>query len=367
MRLIYPLTLLFGVVFLFAYLPIYAVYAEQASIEFQQLRLDKALELSTRAAAQNGLEHGLVQFDRSELVEVEFNNSAALDTFATFMGYNYGLIPTEKVKEDLLGHVVLMTVGGRGFSVTQSEFGDYYLGVGGEVKRVGGTEKPQVTGTHISRLNSGSRTLFGVYTPFTVDYEDPNTGETKTVGGSILPNSKSYPIIYEGSDGVLRVDTSNSLPGDVTLTRVKQEALSMMSKAFTQSWHQLNIDEVSNKRITFPDTLTSSGINSMAKPGVMALVEGFDLSTSKPLRSEAFTGYKAVVRREVVVFTEDLNGVVSRWYCYRDQIDMERAMAGLSPYENIRIDYVYPNMLEAAQAKADDGSHYKPHIGLLRK
>lgn len=349
MKFVFPIAALLSCVIFFFYLPLFGSYCETIDMDFQQYKLDKSLELSTRAATVNGLQHGLVSFDKSELQEVEFNTGVVLDTYAQFMCFNYNILPTTDNKELMLNRSALMVVGGRGFSVSQSEFGDYYVAGNGLMRRVKGALNPTVSPYSVV-ANTGTRTVMGVYTPFIVKDGTPPAGFERFVSGSLLPNAKAHTILLKNkATGVVGVQVSDTLPGDVTPSRVQHEALAEMSRAFTQAWYQLDTKFGGDKQLVLPDTLTNMGISSVANPGVMVLVEGFNLSTSRPLRSEAFTGYKAVVRREVVTYTQTVNGVVSHWYCYRDQMNMDKALAG--GYPGVTIDYVYADMQEAATAE----------------
>lgn len=343
----------------FMFLPLFGDYCDNIDMDFQQYKLDKSLELSTRAAAYNGLQHGLVSFDRSDLKEVEFNTGVVLDTYAQFMAFNYNLIPTEHNKELMLNRTVLMAVGARGFSVTQNEYGDYYTAGNGTIGRAKGAfydNDGKVVRDKVAS-NTGSRTFMGTYTPFIVSGKNQQ-GKDVLVSGSLLPNATSFiQIVPKGAGGKPLVTVVTSLPGDITPSRVQHEALAQMSRAFTQEWYQLNNKNTENGRLTFPDSITNLGVSSVTDPGVMALVDGFNLETTRPLRSNAFTGYKVVVRREVVAYTETSPaGVVSHWYAYRDQIDIDKALAGGFP--GIQIDYIYPDMHTAATVEIKNCTYH---------
>lgn len=343
------------------FLPLFANYCDNLDMDFQQYKLDKSLELSVRAAAFNGLDHGLVSFDRSELKEVEFNTGVALDTYAQFMTFNYDMIPTDHNKELMLNRTVLMTIGARGFSITQNEYGEYYVAGNGTLSRSKGAfYRPDgtVDRTQVS-ANTGSRTFMGTYTPFIIKGTD-NQGREVYVSGSLLPNASAFTQITPnvGPNGEPHVMVVTSLPGDITPSRVQHEALAQMTRAFTQAWYQLNNKNSENGRLTFPNSITNLGVSSVADPGVLALVDGFNLETTRPLRSSAFTGYKVVARREVVAYTETSpSGAVSHWYAYRDQIDLDKALAGQFP--GIQIDYIYPDMHTAATVEIKNCTYHK--------
>jgi len=362
MRFLYPIAALIACVLFFMFLPLFANYCDNIDMDFQQYKLDKSLELSVRAAAFNGLDHGLVSFDRSELKEVEFNTGVALDTYAQFMAFNYDMIPTDHNKELMLSRTVLMTIGARGFSVTQNEYGEYYVAGNGTLSRPKGAfYRPDgtVDRTQVS-ANTGSRTFMGTYTPFIIKGTD-NGGREVYVSGSLLPNASAFTVVTPnaGAGGKPLVQVVSSLPGDITPSRVQHEALAQMTRAFTQAWYQLNNKNSENGRLTFPNSITNLGVSSVADPGVLALVDGFNLETTRPLRSSAFTGYKVVARREIVAYTETSpSGAVSHWYAYRDQIDVDKALAGQFP--GIQIDYIYPDMHTAATVEIKNCTHHKP-------
>lgn len=351
--------------FFFMFLPLFANYCDNIDMDFQQYKLDKSLELSVRAAAFNGLDHGLVSFDRSELKEVEFNTGVALDTYAQFMAFNYDMIPTDYNKELMLNRTVLMTIGARGFSVTQNEYGEYYVAGNGTLGRSKGAfYRPDGTidRTQVS-ANTGSRTFMGVYTPFIIKGTDEG-GRDVYVSGSLLSNASAFTMVTPnaGAGGNPLVQVVTSLPGGITPSRVQHEALAQMTRAFTQAWYQLNNKNSENGRLTFPNSITNLGVSSVADPGVLALVDGFNLETTRPLRSSAFTGYKVVARREIVAYTETSpSGAVSHWYAYRDQIDVDKALAGQFP--GIQIDYIYPDMHTAATVEIKNCTHHPslPH------
>lgn len=365
MRFLYPIAALIACMFFFMFLPLFANYCDNIDMDFQQYKLDKSLELSVRAAAFNGLDHGLVSFDRSELKEVEFNTGVALNTYAQFMAFNYDMIPTDHNKELMLNRTVLMTIGARGFSITQNEYGEYYVAGNGTLGRSKGAfYRPDGTidRTQVS-ANTGSRTFMGVYTPFIIKGTDEG-GRDVYVSGSLLSNASAFTMVTPnaGAGGKPLVQVVTSLPGDITPSRVQHEALAQMTRAFTQAWYQLNNKNSENGRLTFPNSITNLGVSSVADPGVLALVDGFNLETTRPLRSSAFTGYKVVARREIVAYTETSpSGAVSHWYAYRDQIDVDKALAGQFP--GIQIDYIYPDMHTAATVEIKNCTHHPslPH------
>lgn len=365
MRFLYPIAALIACMFFFMFLPLFANYCDNIDMDFQQYKLDKSLELSVRAAAFNGLDHGLVSFDRSELKEVEFNTGVALDTYAQFMAFNYNMIPTDHNKELMLNRTVLMTIGARGFSITQNEYGEYYVAGNGTLSRPKGAfYRPDgtVDRTQVS-ANTGSRTFMGVYTPFIIKGTDEG-GRDVYVSGSLLSNASAFTMVTPnaGAGGKPLVQVVTSLPGGITPSRVQHEALAQMTRAFTQAWYQLNNKNSENGRLTFPNSITNLGVSSVADPGVLALADGFNLETTRPLRSSAFTGYKVVARREIVAYTETSpSGAVSHWYAYRDQIDVDKALAGQFP--GIQIDYIYPDMHTAATVEIKNCTHHPslPH------
>jgi hypothetical protein len=343
-------------VFLFLYLPLFAIFVDILSADFEQYRLDKAVELSVRAATQNGLEYGNVVFDHGNLVDVRFNERVVLDTFAKFMCFNYGIVPTQMNMDHVLGRSVLMAVNGSGFHVTQNEIGNFYMGNDGIVYRVRGAVNPNQPGNHQPIFNAGSRTVFGPFIPFMLQDVNAPAGVTRIVSGSILPGASDF-VIFEhrdgtGNFGATRVST---LPGGLTLSRVQHEALAMMTRALTASWNNLNVQTYSDTQLVLPDTITNLGVSSAAQPGVLALVEGMDVVTTRRLRSDAFTGFAVILRRDIVAFRHTVNGVVYHWYAYRDQLDMSRMLAD----DAISVDFVFETMVEAVLRG------YQPHLGYL--
>lgn len=203
----------------------------------------------------------------------------------------------------------------------------------------------------------------GVYTPFIIKGTDEG-GRDVYVSGSLLSNASAFTMVTPnaGAGGKPLVQVVTSLPGGITPSRVQHEALAQMTRAFTQAWYQLNNKNSENGRLTFPNSITNLGVSSVADPGVLALVDGFNLETTRPLRSSAFTGYKVVARREIVAYTETSpSGAVSHWYAYRDQIDVDKALAGQFP--GIQIDYIYPDMHTAATVEIKNCTHHPslPH------
>jgi hypothetical protein len=350
MKLLFPLAALLSCVFLFFYLPLFMGYCDALDADFEQYRLDKALELSTRAASENGLTHGLIELDYDRLLEVEFNTDAVLDTYAQFMCFNYGLAPDDANREYVLAKSVVMAVGGRGFHVTQSEYGDMYTAIDGKLHRVSVADYSGIApGEYTGDVSAGSKTVFGAYVPFAV--KDP-TDESVTVCGSLLDHATAFPI-YTSTAAGAGVATVESLPGGVNVSLVRHEALAMMTRALTASWNQLNQQASYDKQLVLPDTITAMGVSSAANPGVMAFIEGWRLDTSESLRSEAFTGYKAILRRTVVAFTQHIGGKSYKYYCYEDQFDRKA-------YEGI-VNYVYLDMYDAVKAG------YQPHLGMLAR
>jgi hypothetical protein len=334
------------------YLPLFVSFCGVLDTDFEQYRLDKALELSTRAAAANGLQHGLIDLDYDRLLEVEFNADAVLTTYAQFMCFNFDLAPDEANREYVLSKSVVMAVGGRGFHVTQSEYGDFYTAIDGKLHRVNGAayNAGDPAGSPVTPIaNTGTKTVFGAYVPFAV--KDPSNSNV-TVCGSLLDYATAFPV-YTTSGSAAGVTTVENLPGSVNVALVRHEALAMMTRALTASWNQLNQQASFDKQLVLPDTITAMGVSSAANPGVMSFIEGWRLDTSGQLRSEAFTGYKAILRREVVAFTQNIDGKVYKYYCYEDQFDRE-SHAGI-------VDYIYMDMYDAANAG------YQPHLGFLAR
>ena len=314
--------------------------------DFDQARLNLAVEFATRAMFEKTLEIEDLGMDYTELGNVQINSSDALDIFTSLMCINYDMSTSEENKRHIENSIASAVLASSdGFYITQLVKDDTIKGDG---------------------LVGDSRVLR--WSPKIPYYVHVNN---KTYAINFV--EKTYASINDRVEGENIVDKSSS----IVIPTTPGYPLSITDRLALQSVNNQIVDTILNEmkvsndnrkpvdyKFYLPVETTAKGVNPIDGPSVLVLMQGVDFASSQKLNALSVSGYKVVKKIHVVGFLEVATG--RRYYCYTTQLPSEESTLDPSnPDDKLYIveDY-FDSMRDAAMA---DNRHYSPHYEFLAR
>jgi hypothetical protein len=284
--------------FLCSLFVIYIKIVSDETVEFEQVRLQKALNYATDAATTEMIYVGHLQMDREDRDKEMVNPSIALETFCDVFALNYGL-PITDTSRILIQSQYLPV-----FAV--AAYDGIYIYTKQEPGSVALVSTPKIPYTYndngiLTALNFGIK----------------------------------HAIYFDGYDIKNR---------DITLS--KEEVLRIINARISSLFAEALDKEYTagfTNRFYIPDSLTNLyATNPVSTVSVLAFVDNLDLNHLHKYTDFSVGGARVSELRRVVVYNRD----GTNYYCYADLYEGNT---------NNIIDE-YNNTTEAAQA----GYHYDP-------
>lgn len=295
--------------------------------DFDQVRLNQAVEYSTEAAFLGTLSVEDIDIDYSNLDVVSINPSNALDLFETMMCFNYDL-STSKPNKDVIRDSIAIGVlsGSDGFYITQTSQDDTTPGNG-----VDGGEYTMRWSAKIPYLyKSGNKTY--------------------------ALNIKKQSWVSISNAGLLEIPVDVGYPSGLSEETILSAVNAQITNTMVEEIERKNINgNTFGFKFFLPVETTKSGVNPIDGPGILILLQGAPFASSERISAVSVSGYQTTTRINLIAFTENISGVDRKYYCYEGQMDP--ADIG----SRYIVDNYYRNTVAAAKAG------YAPHYGLLAK
>ena len=301
--------------------------------DFDQARLNYAVEFSTRAMFEKTLEIEDLDMDYVDISNVQINSSDALDTFTELMCINYDMSTSDENKSHIENSIASAVLASRdGYYITQLVVDDiinendtkvldnilkwspkipYYIHKNGRVYAVNFTEK---TYTSIKDYKAGATS-------------DPAAIMISTVPG--LPS------------GVNDRDVLNAVNNQITDTIMNEIRISNMNRKSVDYKFYLPLDT------------TVKGVNPIDGPGVLMILQGVDYASPQKLNAMSVSGYKVVEKVNVLGIKKKDPGDNRLYYCYETQM--------YNDYEDYEVVNYFANIRDAAE------NGYSPHYEFLAR
>jgi hypothetical protein len=295
----------------------YLIYNQKENNEIEQLKLSYAIDYAGDAGAMQLLNTGRLDMDYTENKAFNINPQLALDAFIDVFCFNYDMPPTPYNRALVQGFIPVAVVAG---------FDGYYVASHRQVHYY----KPGAT--------AEERDQFGEDWQLVFDLKKPYRYQT-TLARYALNMGLDYSMRLTGSG----FDRYEGLPPD--------ETGNTMSRPYAMKWiNDLVANEMSavinranasnynwKNRFYLPSQLTNrTGVNPIEGPSFIVLVQGVNLTTSKPIDGFSVSGTKIDQARMLVGY--ERNGV--KYYAYADRV----------PNGAVTPERLFSTMKEAAQA-----------------
>ncbi len=295
--------------------------------DFDQARLNQAVEFSTEETFRRALAVEDIGIDYSNLDVVSINTGEALNIFETLMCMNYDLSVSDNNKNTIEQSIVSIALTGNdGFYVTQSSQDDTTPG-----NSVKGQEYPLKWSVKIPYLMTDGDKTYAL-----------NIGR------------EAYASIT--SSGKFDVPVTPGYPPGITKAKAMEVANSTIQKRMIKEAETKHLnDDPFSFNFQLPTMTTKKGVNPIDGPGILVIMQGASYASSEKIGAVSVSGFKTMEQINIVAFTENVGGVDRKYYCYNGQMD---------PYDigaRYKIQNYYHSMKEAAEAG------YAPHYGLLTK
>lgn len=296
----------------------FLIYTQKENNEIEQLKLSYAIDYSADAGTMQLLNTGRLDMDYSDYQAFSTNPQLALDTFVDVFCFNYDMPPTRYNRAMVQGYIPVAVVAG---------FDGYYVASHRFVEFSNPNAQP------------GERMAFGKDQQLVFELKKPYRYQT-TAARYALNMGLDYSMRLTES-GFERYE---GLPPD--------ESGSTMSKRYAKKWindlvanemaaaiNRANTENYNWKnRFYLPSQLTNqTGVNAIEGPSFIVLVQGVNLTTSKPIDGFSVSGTKIDQTRMLIGY--ERNG--TKYYAFADRV----------PDGAETPEVVFSTMKEAALAK----------------
>lgn len=309
--------------------------------QFEELRLQYAVDYAVEAAFASALEGGNLEISYQDLQNVKINPSNVLDVFKSVLALSYDMSLSEENLEQMdlyISSAVLAVADG------------YYIATLQEVDT--GRLSPQRGGEYQLR--------WGLKKPYAIPY----TGVTMTRDGQIPDKYISFNLSTDqwilarqnGNDLELRRGenfTELSLLYGIApsreeiIARINQMIMDDINyhirerNAFYSRHHSRDF-------VYLPAQVNAEGVNPIQKPSLFITLSNVDFAGTQKLNIRSVGGYTLAKKKRVLAFVKD--GV--KYYCYESQL----------PESELHLVERFFNSIDEAALAG-----YRPHVDYLRK
>jgi len=284
--------------------------------DFDQDRLNKAVEYSSEAAFRNTIEFNDIDIEYGNLNSVEVNPGETLDIFTSMMCLNYDIsTSSENMRyiEDAIASMVISADDGFYILEYVNDFID---------------------------INDKSKGM---------DYKSRWSVKIPYLDGSgkrYSITSKLRDVVNNESEKIKILEVPNKQIADYIIAEMNYKSIN---------------DVGFDYRLYLPSVQTIGGVNPIEGPGLLIMVGELDFASSEKINSISVAGFKTEEKKYVIGVIEDTNkdgqfdSLDTKYYCYEGQM-----------YENeINSRYKVNKYFENMQAAEDDG--YVPNFELLTR
>lgn len=317
----------FAVMILIMFSMAYLNVSKVSQRDFDQARLNQAVEFSTEATFRSALAVEDINVDYTNSDVVSINTGDSLDIFESLMCMNYDLSVSDnnkKLIEQSIASIVL--TGNDGFYITQSAQDDT-------------TPGDSVKGMEYSLK-------WSIKMPYLM--RDGNNTYALNIG------REAYTSISDS--GIFEIPTSPGYPSGITKDKALEVANAQIQKVITK---EIELKNINNERFNYnfqlPSVTNKNGVNPIDGAGILVLIQGADYVSSEKMNAISVSGYKTIKKINVIAFTETIDGTDRKYYCYQGQMDPTDIGS------RYRVNNYYNNIIDAAK----DG--YAPNYELMTK
>lgn len=299
-------------------IPSYYTYQKSLDKEFDQMRLDAAVDNATKAMMYASTSVDNIELDYINEDAIVLSPGKSIDMFDTVMCFSYDMDPTEANKNAIETSVCAM--------VLSDEYGFYIA----QLVEDDLTPNNSVKGKDYV-LRWSTRTPYG--------YTDAD-GNYNTFSYSY------YPLLTMSAGGTATLKKIAIDKDDDTVNRqIIQYINEEISKSIEAEIDRRNKSNSFDFKFYLPTETTALGVNPIKSPSCLVFLNNASYASNYKIDAVNVGGYKAVSRTYILCFT--YGG--QQWYCYSSQVPPEML-------NNIRVDDKVSTMKEAV----DKG--YAPYL-----
>lgn len=340
---------IFNIIAIMILMLLLLVYSNMSTViqrDFDQLRLNYAVEYATEAMFRTTLKTEDIDTDYVDLDDVKVDSSDALDVFCSMICLSYNMSLSDENFENIENSIAAIALAGNdGYYIGKLSDNDASHGDGILVdsKRL----KWSVKMPYIVKQGNYS---------YSLNHSNDNWNRV-----SLSSNSSSI------SSSTVHVSTEESLPMGIT-----QDSITHAINTQVRDSLMAEIDRKNDNRKGFeykfflPDTTTVGHVNSLDPPSILVVMEGIDFAAQQKINALSVAGFKVTKKVNVLAFVDKETN--RSYYCYESQLRDEEKDACCGGTGNFHIENYYKNMKSAASAiSPTTGEHYYPYYDVLTR
>ena len=358
MKVWYSVFNLIGVVMLLMISMCYLNVSQTFQRDFDQVRLNYAVEYATEAMFLATLETDDLDIDYSDLGNVSIDSSDALDIFCSLICYSYDMSTSEENFIDIENSIASVVLAGAG---------GYYIG----------QFMPEDQTVGDGARSDGLRLVWSIRYPYFINPTKNALGDGEHY--QLMKDDKSYAVEYMNGKWT-QVTIGDSIAS--TTTYVPNEYKYPMNvdelsiqQAVDNQIHDAMMREIARKNLNYdefqfrfflPDVTTLTGVNKIEPPAILMLMENIDFASSERIHAISVSGFKVTPRVNIVAFTDTVTG--RNYYCYESQLLETEKDACCGGTGDFHIENYYRTLKDAACEKGLNGAgYYAPYHEIMAR
>lgn len=307
MKILFPVALLFAVLFLCAFPVTTLNYVRMEDSEFAALRLEKAVDFAGEAAMLVCMESDSIDTDYANEAQMRLTAIQAADTFASVLLLNYALPASERNIDYVKSHIPVMALcEDDGYFIAEHrESGN------GERQLIFTVKRPYVIDTDPEKPDTGMLYGFNLsFSKFTA-VNKATLAYTESENPSLMPYSKEHALQWVNRDIDLAVNAA-----------LERYAV-LFNKSEVQQFYLPLIND------------NSTGIRRVESPTLITVIRSLSLGGSM-IDMSSVNGITVTSRRLVTGWTDETG---HKWYAYADEVGDIDGETFLSPEDAARAGY----------------------------
>lgn len=314
--------------------------------DFDQIRLNYAVEYATEAMFQTTLKSEDLDMDYTEIDNVKVDSSDALNIFCSMMCLSYDMAMSDENFENIENSISALALAGNdGYYIGKMYDNDSYFGDG--------------------VLVDSEKLRWSVKIPYFIKQDDYTYAVSFGLDDwnrvSLAKTNNSL------SDVTVHASTEEGMPMGITDELIKHTVNNQIRDSLMAEIDRKNYNgEAFNFKLYLPDTTTVNHVNSIEPPSIFLVMEGVDFASSERINALSVSGFKVTKQVNIITFIDRETN--RSYYCYESQLRDEERDKCCGGTGKFHVENYYKNMKDAASAVSPTtGEHYSPYYDILTR
>lgn len=340
---------IFNVVAVLIIMILFVVYSNMSTViqrDFDQVRLNYAVEYATEGMFQTTLKSEDLDIDYTDIENVKIDSSDALNVFCSMLCLSYDMALSDENFENIENSISAIALAGTdGFYIGKMSDNDASFGDG--------------------ILVDSKKLRWSVKIPYFIS--DENYTYAVSFGSDDWSRISCTTSDSSISGVNIHVSANEGLPMGISEEDVQHAVNNQVRNALLAEINHRNYNqEAFDYKFYLPDTTTVNHVNPIEPPSILLVMRGIDFASSEKINALSVAGFKVTQRVNVIAFVDTVTN--KSYYCYESQLRDEERDACCGGTGRFHIENYYKDIKDAASdISPTTGEHYYPYYDVMTR